>query len=82
MKMGALLALSLALLASGFSAAEGGEANPRRGWDSHAVQFYHPRLARRVYWVIRSPRFIPWPQPPERFCFAFCPTNRVNTHMY
>jgi hypothetical protein len=82
MKKCALLALSLALFASGFSAAEGSERNSRRGWDGHAVKFHHPRLARRVYWAIRSPRFIPWPQPPEHFCFAFCPTNRVNTHMY
>jgi hypothetical protein len=82
MKKGALLALSLALLASGFSAAEGGERNRRRGWHGRAVKVYHTQPAKRVYWVIRSPRFVPWPEPPERFCFAFCPTNRVNTHMY
>jgi hypothetical protein len=82
MKKAALLALSLALLASCFSAAEGGERSWRRGWHRHAVKAHHAQPARRVYSVIRSPRFIPWPQPPYLHCFAFCPTSRVITHMY
>jgi hypothetical protein len=72
MRMGLLIAMSLALLAQDFTPAE---ASARRVW-----RRAHP--ARHVYWVLRFPGYIPPPQPPERFCFAFCPTNRVNTHMY
>ncbi|MBT3070553.1 hypothetical protein KKP04_06700 [Rhodomicrobium sp. Az07] len=55
------------------------------GWRSkraHAATVYNPPRARRLYWVYRSPRFVPPPPTPEIFTFECCLTNRVNTHMY
>ncbi len=85
MKMGAILALSLALLGIGFSAAESRERIGRHVWHgdvARARHYAHAPTGRHVYWVLRSPRFYPAPTPPDEFFFAFWPTNRVNTHMY
>jgi hypothetical protein len=78
-----MLALSLVLLGSSLSTAESRERIvDGRGWHGRAARARHARPGRHVYWVLRSPRFYPGPPPPEHFCFAFCPTNRVDTHMY
>jgi len=49
---------------------------------ARAVAIYDAPRSRPLYWVYRSPRFIPPPPEPELFTFEFVPTNRVNTHMY
>ncbi len=77
MKKAAVLALLAAVVAVNVSAADAA-GRWARGYRYH---HYAPN-GRTVYWVYRSPRFVPPPAVPEPFFFEFFPTNRVNTHMY
>ena len=77
MKKAAALALLAALVAVNVSAADAA-GRWARGYRYHS---YAPH-GRTVYWVYRSPRFIPPPPAPNTFWWEFFPTDRVNTHMY
>gem|GEM_PF-5720965 len=83
MRMIALLLFGALLAAISPGILDGADAS---GWRSHhgasAATTYRAPAARPLYWVYRSPRFVPPPPAPEIFTFACCPTNRVNTHMY
>jgi hypothetical protein len=76
MKSGATLALCAALFAGAFPSAASAKKSALHRYYARHVQ------TRTVYSVYRSPRFFVPPQPSRPLCFAFCPTNRVNTHMY
>lgn len=79
MKKAIVLAVFAALAAGNISTAQSADRWVR----GHRVwHHYAPHYGRTVYWVYRSPRFVPPPPAPNAFWWEFVPTDRVNTHMY
>ncbi len=79
MKKTIVLAVFAALAAGSISAAQSADrwARGHRAW-----RHYAPHHGGPVYWVLRSPRFVPPPSAPNAFWWEFAPTQRVTTHMY
>jgi hypothetical protein len=78
----AFLVLGALLAATSPGIRDEADASGWRSKRTHATTAYSASRARHLYWVYRSPRFVPPPPTPEFFTFQCCPTNRVNTHMY
>ncbi len=77
MKKAIVLAVFAALAVGAISAAQSAER-----WGRGHRTWHHNAPGRTVYWVLRSPRFVPPPPAPYIFWWEFSPTNRVLTHMY